>query len=696
MTEIFGKLHRSSNSENTNQASPSTIQSHSTQPVLSNDHSTKVNDYEGKEGASSNGYDPVFMPDRMKMRYNEITAQLHKEQSLKEDKESGSNSSESNGITPMGTYSEKPKLLQSRTPPSSCYIRHDTVVPKDKNGQHAFGRLYVRLHQGRDLNVKSVNAQPYAVITFEKTQVMVPPPFKDIDGGIPISIPSKNRPLAGSASGSSSGLHSELMLADVRCPHWDFETVFDVTKMKSQMVVSVYDKYEDDKFLGSVKITPIFLHEYVQEAWYKLEPLDLTKSLEGEIKVETIYEHIEHVRYGPEDFTALRLIGKGTFGQVYLVRKNDTNRIYAMKKISKKLIVRKKEVTHTLGERNILVRTSLDESPFIVGLKFSFQTASDLYLITDYMSGGELFWHLQHEGRFPEQRAKFYIAELVLALEHLHKHDIIYRDLKPENILLDADGHIALCDFGLSKANLSANATTNTFCGTTEYLAPEVLLEDKGYTKQVDFWSLGVLVFEMCCGWSPFYAPDVQQMYRNIAFGKVRFPKGVLSSEGRSFVRGLLNRNPNHRLGAVADTTELKEHPFFADINWDLLSKKKVQPPFKPNVQNDLDVSNFDKEFTNTNVKNINIVSNVDPANASTPLSNTIQDRFRDFTFVNKSIDEQFQNLGLQENEETDNLHACRTTTHSSVNSINSHGNPRTVDANDPVADTVFGETFEA
>lgn len=303
-----------------------------------------------------------------------------------------------------------------------------------------------------------------------------------------------------------------------------------------------------------------------------------------------------------------------------------------MKKISKKLIVRKKEVTHTLGERNILVRTSLDESPFIVGLKFSFQTASDLYLITDYMSGGELFWHLQHEGRFPEQRAKFYIAELVLALEHLHKHDIIYRDLKPENILLDADGHIALCDFGLSKANLSANATTNTFCGTTEYLAPEVLLEDKGYTKQVDFWSLGVLVFEMCCGWSPFYAPDVQQMYRNIAFGKVRFPKGVLSSEGRSFVRGLLNRNPNHRLGAVADTTELKEHPFFADINWDLLSKKKVQPPFKPNVQNDLDVSNFDKEFTNTNVKNINIVSNVDPANASTPLSNTIQDRFRDFT----------------------------------------------------------------
>jgi len=229
----------------------------------------------------------------------------------------------------------------------------------------------------------------------------------------------------------------------------------------------------------------------------------------------------------------------GTFGQVYQVRKKDTDRIYAMKVLSKKVIVQKKEVAHTLGERNILVRTATTDSPFIVGLKFSFQTPTDLYLVTDYMSGGELFWHLQKEGRFKEDRAKFYIAELILALEHLHNHDIVYRDLKPENILLDANGHIALCDFGLSKANLAANATTNTFCGTTEYLAPEVLLDDQGYTKMVDFWSLGVLVFEMCCGWSPFYAEDTQQMYKNIAFGKVRFPRDALSLEGRNFVKGV-------------------------------------------------------------------------------------------------------------------------------------------------------------
>lgn len=237
-------------------------------------------------------------------------------------------------------------------------------------------------------------------------------------------------------------------------------------------------------------------------------------------------------------------VKKGTFGQVYQVRKKDTGRIYAMKVLSKSVIVKKKEVAHTLGERNILVRTAMTDSPFIVGLKFSFQTPTDLYLVTDYMSGGELFYHLQKEGKFGEQRAKFYVAELILALEHLHNHDIVYRDLKPENILLDANGHIALCDFGLSKANLTANSTTNTFCGTTEYLAPEVLLDEHGYTKMVDFWSLGVLVFEMCCGWSPFFAEDVHTMYKNIVYGKVRFPREALSAEGRSFVKGVCISEP--------------------------------------------------------------------------------------------------------------------------------------------------------
>ena len=321
-----------------------------------------------------------------------------------------------------------------------------------------------------------------------------------------------------------------------------------------------------------------------------------------------------------------------------------------MKVLSKKVIVQKKEVAHTVGERNILVRTAMTDSPFIVGLKFSFQTPADLYLVTDYMSGGELFWHLQREGRFDEDRAKFYIAELVLALQHLHQHDIVYRDLKPENILLDANGHVALCDFGLSKANLTKNDKTNTFCGTTEYLAPEVLLDEQGYTKMVDFWSLGVLVFEMCCGWSPFFADDTQQMYKNIAFGKVKFPREILSLEGRSFVKGLLNRNPKHRLGALDDAAELQRHAFFAEIDWDALAKKNVVPPFKPVLTSELDTSNFDPEFTNAlngasslSTRAAALASGAEPA--STPLSPGIQANFKGFTFVDEStMDEAFGN----------------------------------------------------
>jgi serine/threonine protein kinase len=416
----------------------------------------------------------------------------------------------------------------------------------------------------------------------------------------------------------------------------------------------VYDKKNQEAFIGHVRFSPnLENYDTPHEAWFKLKPREgESDNVPGEIQLRLSFQKTDKRVYGPEDFEILRLIGKGTFGQVFQVRKKDTQRIYAMKVLSKKVIIQKKEIAHTIGERNILVRTATAESPFIVGLKFSFQTPADLYLVTDYMSGGELFWHLQREGRFHEGRAKFYIAELILALRHLHQHDIVYRDLKPENILLDANGHIALCDFGLSKANLSKGDTTNTFCGTTEYLAPEVLLDEQGYTKMVDFWSLGVLVFEMCCGWSPFYAEDTQQMYKNIAFGKVRFPRDALSTEGRNFVKGLLNRNPNHRLGAKADADELMAHAFFADVDWDALGRKALVPPFKPKLKGELDVSNFDPEFTNAlssgnssslNARAAALASGVNPA--STPLSPTLQTAFKGFTFVDEStLDKQFGN----------------------------------------------------
>jgi protein-serine/threonine kinase len=420
----------------------------------------------------------------------------------------------------------------------------------------------------------------------------------------------------------------------------------------SRVNITIYDRSgATEEFLGHVDLEARLIEndESPVKGWFPLRGRnDIGIAHPGEVHVEMTYQRTDKRHCGPEDFTVLKLIGKGTFGQVYQVRKKDTKRIYAMKVLQKKVIVQKKEVAHTVGERNILVRTAMADSPFIVGLKFSFQTPTDLYLVTDYMSGGELFWHLQKEGRFDEKRAKFYIAELILALQHLHMHDIVYRDLKPENILLDANGHIALCDFGLSKANLTKNDTTNTFCGTTEYLAPEVLLDEAGYTKMVDFWSLGVLVFEMCCGWSPFYAEDTQQMYKNIAFGKVRFPRDTLTTEGRNFVKGLLNRNPKHRLGAQDDAEELKRHPFFADIDWEALSKKLITPPFKPKLLSETDTQNFDPEFTNA----LNGPSSLNARAAalaagmatSTPLSPGMQANFKGFTFVDESsIDDHMQ-----------------------------------------------------
>ena len=514
------------------------------------------------------------------------------------------------------------------------------------------GRLNVKILQARDLRITSAQAQPYCICDFENTEAISknperkgsaedestsakmrrgkahkPPPSVRSSGiAIPKSRQSSSTNLselmgatttqdggggAGTAvaggGGGGVGGGGESTQGDdtddiynAANPSWLHETVFDVTDVapesSHELSLTIYDRIHET-FLGTVTIRPELRPDLPPvEKWYRLHGRSNARDhVTGEIKVSLKYfENVDRRPLGPDDFEQLRLIGKGTFGQVYMVRKKDTGRIYAMKVLSKKVIVQKKEVAHTIGERNILVRTAGAVSPFIVALKFSFQTPTDLYLVTDYMSGGELFWHLQREGKFSESRAKFYIAELVLALDHLHNYDIVYRDLKPENILLDAKGHIALCDFGLSKANLSANATTNTFCGTTEYLAPEVLLDDAGYTKLVDFWSLGVLVFEMCCGWSPFYAEDTQQMYKNIAFGKVRFPKDTLSTEAKNFVKGLLNRNPKHRLGAERDARELMQHPFFAGVEWDALLRKQIPPPFKPRLKNESDTSNFD------------------------------------------------------------------------------------------------------
>lgn len=528
------------------------------------------------------------------------------------------------------------------------------IITTDESGtttrqdqSHPKGKLKVTILEANNLLVHTSNSQPYVVCTFESSEFVTNAPgsYNNRGNGGNGGSGAIPGPTSGPVPGqmvrqlSSSHLTMKDYKVGVSNPVWNHEAMFDVVGNKSELDISVYDSNADDSFLGHVRIQPFVYNQRRNNgSWFNLTARVVGERVSGSIKIKWEYTNLLKKNYGPEDFEILRLLGKGTFGKVYQVKSQDSNRIYAMKVLSKKVIVKKKEIAHTIGERNILVRTSAAQSPFIVGLKFSFQTPTDLYLVTDYMSGGELFWHLQKEGRFPEDRAKFYIAELVLALQHLHDNDIVYRDLKPENILLDANGHIVLCDFGLSKANLNNDGTTNTFCGTTEYLAPEVLLDESGYTKMVDFWSLGVLIFEMCCGWSPFYADNTQQMYKNIAFGKVRFPKEILSSEGRLFVKGLLNRNPKHRLGATNDARELMAHSFFHDIDWELLKNKSIPPPFKPHITSELDTSNFDPEFTNESTSVIKKQMEM----ATTPLSPGIQANFKGFTYVDSTIDEHF------------------------------------------------------
>lgn len=295
----------------------------------------------------------------------------------------------------------------------------------------------------------------------------------------------------------------------------------------------------------------------------------------------------------PEDFEFMKVVGKGSFGKVLQVKKNDSGKIYAMKILKKQQLVKRRQVAHTKTERKVLEDI---EHPFIVSLRFAFQTDTKLYLILDYFTGGELFFHLKTIGRFDENRTKFYAAEITLALECLHKNTIVYRDLKPENVLLDEDGHVRLTDFGLSKESVQGKLLTHTFCGTPEYLAPEVI-HGAGYGQAVDWWSLGTLIYEMLTGLPPFFNQNLHVMYEKIVRAKLTFPS-YFSTNAKQILSELLDRSPKTRLGSTNDADDIKAHTFFADIDWDKLLAKEIKPPFKPQVtEGKMDVGNVDDEF---------------------------------------------------------------------------------------------------
>ena len=272
-------------------------------------------------------------------------------------------------------------------------------------------------------------------------------------------------------------------------------------------------------------------------------------------------------------FEILELIGGGSFGKVFRVKLKGTDKIYAMKVLNKGYLIKKKLLRYAITECNVLKQSNC---PFIIKLHYSFQTPENLYMILDYCPIGDLSYQVQLN-LFEEDEAKFYIAELILAIEYLHQHDIIYRDLKPENILIDSDGHIKLADFGLAKENVSTNVPNKTFCGSPQYLSPEMLSKE-GTTKASDIYGVGAILFELISGAPPFFNQDENLMYKNISENRLMFPE-FFSEELKDLLRKMLDKDPKKRIGIENDKSDIKNHEFFKDINWDDIMKKKITPP---------------------------------------------------------------------------------------------------------------------
>jgi serine/threonine protein kinase len=283
-------------------------------------------------------------------------------------------------------------------------------------------------------------------------------------------------------------------------------------------------------------------------------------------------------------------------GKVFLVSEKQTGELYALKVLRKDNVIKRNQVEHTRTERNVLGYVN---HPFIVGMNMAFQSKDKLYFVLDYCPGGELFFHLGKLGKFPESRARFYTAQIILAISYVHSLDIVYRDLKPENVLLDKEGHIRLTDFGLSKEGISNSASgAHSFCGTPEYLAPEIL-NRQGHGRAVDWWSLGALLYEMLTSLPPFYSQDRERLFEKIRHAELTYPPSV-SATAKSLLKGLLTKDPQKRLGSgPTDDEEIKSHVFFQDTAWDRIYRGEIPAPWRPNITSKLDTSQFDKEFTN-------------------------------------------------------------------------------------------------
>ncbi|KAL5288835.1 PKN2 family protein [Megaselia abdita] len=378
----------------------------------------------------------------------------------------------------------------------------------------------------------------------------------------------------------------------------------------------------------SMQYQPIYQNQFELNSTSDLSKKNVARNLQYRESLEQSARqsaNLQSSRLQMDNFRLLSVLGRGHFGKVILSQLRSNNQYYAIKALKKGDIITRDEVESLLSEKRIFEVVNAMRHPFLVNLYACFQTDQHVCFVMEYAAGGDLMMHI-HTDVFTEPRAVFYAACVVLGLQYLHENKIIYRDLKLDNLLLDTDGYVKIADFGLCKEGMGFGDRTGTFCGTPEFLAPEVLTETS-YTRAVDWWGLGVLIFEMLVGESPFPGDDEEEVFDSIVNDEVRYPR-FLSLEAIAIMRRLLRKNPERRLGSSErDAEDVKKQAFFRSIVWDDLLLRKIKPPFVPTIRHTEDVSNFDEEFTSEE-------PHLTPPKEPRILTDEEQMFFQDFTYV--------------------------------------------------------------